>query len=260
MPLASARASDFWDSVRTPGLGAARAAIAAGLDALGRNRAREALERADVATSACPRCAEAHTLRGRALAALGRNGDALGAFERARELAPEALLEPATARLAATSALVVGRADIAIAVLGAAHLGGDPAARDRGELILADAHQASGAAGLPHARALYGAASNRAELAPAVTLGLALALHRSGEIEAALAMARRLQTSEAESATRWPWLPLSERAARIALWLTAVGDLVGAQARWRDASQGGGPFTEHARRELERLALPSRRP
>jgi hypothetical protein len=72
-------------------------------------------------------------------------------------------------------------------------------------------------------------------------------LHRGGEVDASLSMARRLQSSEAERAIRLPWLPPSERAARIALWLTAVGDPAGADARWREASEGGGPFTDHAK-------------
>ena len=250
----SAHASDFWDSVRTPGLGAAKLAIVAGREALGHNRANEALQRADAAIASCPGCADAHTLRGRALAVQGRSGDALAAFERARALDPEALLDAESARVAATCALVVGRADLAVSVLSVAHAASDAAERDASELLLADAHQVSGPSGLANARLLYGAISPRPELGPAATLGLALALHRGGEIEAALAMARRLESSEAEQAVRLPWLPSPERSARLALWLTALGDFAGADARWREASEGGGAFTTHARQTREQLA------
>jgi hypothetical protein len=181
------------------------------------------------------------------LVALGRNGDALAAFERARALDPDALLEATIAQLAAHSSLAVGRADFAIAVLTAARPATDAAQRDRGELLLADAHQVAGPPGSSHARALYGAASPRPELAAAVTLGLALALHRAGEIEPALAMARRLQTHEVEHAARSPWLPPAERAARLALWLTAVGDAAGADRHWREAAEGGNAYADHAR-------------
>lgn len=244
-------ASDFWDAVRNPGSGSMRAHAQAAVRALAANQAAAALHEAELALDACAHCAGAHVLRGRALAVLGRHGEALVELERALAGDPAAFDGESDALTAAGSALHVDRADFALPVLQRA-LGrsSDPAIHARAMGMLADAHQAQGAAGLIHAIAAYRDAGAEADADPGVRAGLALALFRQGEHEPALALARRGDAQAAERAIFARALPPAELAARIAVLRMALGDDVATERAWRNAAEGGGPWVEQARAAL----------
>jgi hypothetical protein len=255
-----AAASDFWDAVRDPGSGSMRAHALAAARALASNQAAAALNEAEHALASCAHCPDALVLHGRALAALGRPGEALPQFQRARELAPAALDAETDALAAAGSALRVDQPAFAAAVLQRA-LGavGDAATRSRALGMLADALQAQGAAGLTQAIAGYRDASADADADPGAAIGLALALFRQGEIEPALALARRADAGETERAIFARALPPAELHARIAVLRMALADDEAAERAWRRAGEGGGPWCDQARAALAAgLARPQR--
>jgi len=243
-------ASDFWDNVRAPGMGAYRLHLRQAQAAFAGNRADVALQEADLAIAMCPDCAEAHVMRGRALLAVGRNGEALSAFERALALDQDALSQAADARAAAHSAINVGKPELGVAVLRRLLEGSDDPRGDPLALImLADALQAEGPATLRSAIVAYREAIEDDASAAQAVLGLALALHRSGDVAQALALLRRTGP-QAGPGTAGGWLSGPERAARVGLWLTAIDDLPAARDAWLRAADGGGPWCDHARATL----------
>ncbi len=240
------RASDFWDEVRNPGLGAHRAHLRQGERALAENRADRALAEAETAIADCAGCAAGYTLRGRALSALGRHAAAVSAFEHALQLQASALDASAGALTAAASAIRIGRPELGAQILGRVlALGGETVARPRALQMLGDALQAQGPQQLRRAIVTYQEALQEPDVPKGTLLGLALALYRDGDPEQGLALARRAPIEAAPSAAKW--LPESERAARLALWLRAIGDDEAADQSWRDAADAGGPWRQQAR-------------
>jgi cytochrome c-type biogenesis protein CcmH/NrfG len=243
----AARASDFWDKVRTPGIGAHRLHLQRGGEALAANRPDLAQQEAEAAILHCPTCGGGHVLRGRALAAIGRNGEAVAAFERAAALQPDALDRCEDAMVAAMCAINVGRAELGVAVLRRMLVGcKDQSTQELGLLMLADALQVLGPAELRNALVAYREAMQDGAMQAQAAIGLALALHRSGDVEQGLTLARRAGMDAGRS-TAGGWLPGPERAARLALWLTAIGDLPAASDAWLRAADGDGPWSNHAR-------------
>ncbi|MFI5308656.1 MAG: hypothetical protein ACHQ53_14955 [Polyangiales bacterium] len=242
-----ARASDFWDEVRNPGLAAQKTHLRRAEQALQENQADRALIEAEAAVASCSACAAGHVLRGRALAALGRLGEAVVAFERALQLSGEALDVENVALVAAAVAIHVGRPDLGVAILTRTLARTqESATRSRGLLMLADALLALGPADLRRAIAAYGQAMADDGARKHAVLGLALALHRKGEEAQAFALARRAE-QEGDPSAASAWLPEPERAARIALWLGAIGDRIAAEQAWLSAAEGDGPWAAHAR-------------
>jgi tetratricopeptide (TPR) repeat protein len=238
-----AAASDFWDEVRSPGLAAHRAQLVHAAEALSRNRASAALHHAEAAIAAQPERAAGHALRGRALLALARHGEATAAFEQALARDPRALDDDAGAEAAAQSALYVGRPDLTLRVANRwLAQTRDARARGRALLMLADALQLSGPSDLRRAVAAYREALIDSAHEQRALLGLALALHRSGEGDEAIALARRAGEKPGPTA-----LPPHELAARTALWLSAIGDRAAAGEAWARAAEGGHVWSEHAR-------------
>jgi tetratricopeptide (TPR) repeat protein len=250
LPLASgARASDFWDEVRNPGLFGHLAHLRKGRDALATNHWDLALAEADAAIALCQDCADGLVLRGRALAASAHPEDAVVAFERALSLRADALDDASDALAAATGALHADHPQLSAAILTRVlALCRDPLARSRALAMLADALQAEGPAELRQAIAAYGEALRDDEARKHALLGLALALHRKGEPAQALSLAR--QAGELETSTPDNWLPESEQQARLALWLSSIGDHSAAAQAWQRAAQSNGPWAEHARAAL----------
>lgn len=241
-----ARASDFWDEVRNPGLFAHREHLRKARDALLANRRDLALTEGEAAIASCAGCADGYALRGRALTASGRHPEAVAAFEQALGLHDDALDASADTFAAALSALHVGRPELAASVLGRAlALAREPVARGRALAMLADALQAQGPSELKRAIATYAEAMRDDQARKYAMLGLALALHRADEREQALLLARRASESDGNPAA--DWLPDSERSARAALWFTAIGDENAAQKAWQQAEAAGGPWAAHAR-------------
>jgi len=240
------RASDFWDEVRSPGLAAQRAHVARGRDALARNQAELALQHADAAIARRPERADGHVLRGRALGALARHGEATAAFEQALAHDAHALDADGDAAAAAQSALIVDRPDLAIQTMaGSLARIRDARARSLALLILADALQAQGPGELRRAIAAYREALVDVSHEKQAMLGLALALHRAGEHDEALALAQRAGVKPDPT-----WLPRHEHAARMALWLLAIGDRPAAEQAWARAAEGGHAWGNHARSAL----------
>lgn len=239
--------SDFWDNVRSPGLGAYRLHLRRATAAIAANRADLALQEADAAVQKCPDCDAAHVVRGRALFGSGRNGEALAAFERALALQPNALNQAADALAAAHCAINVGRPELGVKVLRRLlELGADTRVHALALIMLADALQTQGPETLRIAVVAYREAIEDDAAHAHAVLGLALALHRSGDVEPGLALARRA-LPQAGPGTAAGWLPGAERAARLGLWLLAIGDVPGARDAWLRAADGGGPWCEHAR-------------
>ncbi len=240
-PLA---ASDFWDEVRSPGLSAHRALIAAARELLQANRAELALLRADAAIEKRPERPAGHVVRGRALAALGRSEAALPAFEAALARSGAALDDEHDALVAARTALRCGRFELARAVASRTLARTRSAAtRSAALFLLGDALQASGPEALRRALAVYREALVEDALDKSALLGLALALHRSGDREQALLLAARAKSEPDGSA-----LPPAELAARRGLWLLAIGDETAAAEAFGQAAAQPGPWQEHARK------------
>jgi hypothetical protein len=244
-----ARASDFWDEVRNPGLFAHLGHLRTGRNALATNHAELALIEANAAIASCQDCADGHVLRGRALAASAHQEDAVVAFEHALGLHADALDDASDALPAAISALRSGQPQLSAAILTRTlALCRDPIARSRALAMLADALQAQGPPELRRAIAAYGEAMRDDEARKHALLGLALALHRKGEPAQALSLAR--QAGEPETSSAGNWLPEPERDARLALWLGSIGDHSAAAQAWQRAAENGGPWREHARTAL----------
>jgi tetratricopeptide (TPR) repeat protein len=252
---ASARASDFWDEVRNPGLGAHRMHLRRGREALAGNRAELALTEADAAIARCTNCPAGAVLRGRALSALGRHPEAVAAFETALQHDPEALDGVAADELAlAFSASSAARPELAAQALERLLAQSREAdARTQAIAMLADALQAEGPAELRRAIMTYREAMADDEARKRALLGLALALDRDGAHDEALALARRAGP-ESDPNTTAAWLPETERAARLALWLTAIGDSTAADQAWQRSSEGGGPWARYASEARKRNA------
>ena len=243
-----ARASDFWDELRTPGLAAQRAHLRRGREALLAGHPQLALTEADAALVRCASCADGAVLRGRALAALGRHAQATACFEQAIVLRPQALdddtLDASTAAFSAGSS---GRPAFAMTILERLLARGlDPQTRARATVMLADALQSQGPATLRRAIVTYREAVVDDSVRTQAVLGLALAIDREGEHQEALALARAAGADTGSDATS-RWLPDSEREARRGLWLSSIGDVLGAEQAWTRAAQSEGVWQAHAR-------------
>jgi hypothetical protein len=88
-------------------------------------------------------------------------------------------------------------------------------------------------------------------------LGLALAMHRQGEPQAAAAIARRVRDPALiEHGLLESMQPRAERSARAALWRQSIDDPGAAKAAWQAAALDPGPWQEHAREALSRTPSP----
>ncbi|MGD8862249.1 MAG: tetratricopeptide repeat protein [Myxococcales bacterium] len=241
------RASDFWDEVRTPGLQEYRGLVRRGTRALEENRPLATLELAARAIARLPDRRAAHLLQARAFFALARYGDALRAFERAIELGAGQPLEPHDGVALAVSAIHTARLGIAREALGRAlSASGDPDTRR--DLLVMTAHVtlASGPAHLQRALQLFREALRTAGPDRDTLLGLALATHRDGRAQEALALARRALALDARPRPVGPaWLPGAERAGREAMLHLARGEQEAARRSLRE-SRRAGPWCRHS--------------
>lgn len=245
-----ARASDFWDEVKDPGLGPYRTRVAAGWRSFAERHFEAAVQAAEAAIAAEPRRCEAYLLRGRALGELGRAGDAADAFERALARDPTCADDPEQGGAAARTAAAAGRLDLAATLLerAVARMRDGPARR----LLYAlygDVRMALGPEHLHDAILAYREVL-RHQVDVRASLGLALALRRAGRIEEARVVAANAVAHGRVDAlvARLP-LPAAEKAARLAVALEAAGDAEGARRAWREASEGE-IWRGHAEREL----------
>jgi tetratricopeptide (TPR) repeat protein len=252
----SARASDFWDEVRTPGLRAYRVLVEKAERDLDAGRYAEALEKAESAVDRMSDRPPAHVVRGLALGGLKRYGEAVGAFEQALLLDRAALDDvdhgAAAVRIATRAAAYPLAALILSRLLGRMP---DSPLRNALYAVQGDVLQLLGQEQLSAAVLAYRLALHNGQSGENVTLllGLALALHREGKPEQAAELATRASAPVAvEHSLRSLALPRSERDARMAVWLESRGDFEGAGRAWSTAATEG-PWAGHARQALKRL-------
>ncbi len=251
-----ARASDFWDEVRTPGLRHYRVLVEQSQSALRTGRHQEALQKADRAVARMSGRAPAHVLRALALGAMKRYGDALEPLERALELDDRALDDVEQGEAAVRIAMRTAAYELAERIL--SRLTGTMASGGRRGSLYAlqgDLLQLLGPERLSAAILAYRLALREGDRPerPALLLGLALALHREGKPEQAMELGPQAgDRAAAERALRSLPLPPGERAARLAVMLESLGDRDGARQRWSIAAQAG-TWREHARRSLASL-------
>jgi tetratricopeptide (TPR) repeat protein len=259
-----ARASDFWDEVKTPGLRLYRQRLVETREALAARRWTDAVAAADAAIARLPDRGEARALRGRALTELGRLDEAIGEFEAAIERDPAALDDPETGGGAAILAASVARSDLALRilsrVLGRAASGTSAmqAAR-RADLyaLQADLLLTSGPDRVRDAILSYREALRQSD-DPRVSIGLALALARVGDDLEASDLARGVAAAgRLDGLLAGLHVPAPERAARRAFVLEASGDRAGARAAWAEA-QAHEPWREFAITRERALSEPPR--
>ncbi len=117
--------------------------------------------------------------------------------------------------------------------------------------------QATGPQALDQAIAAYRAALLAVPEHTPALLGLALAMHRQGAREAALAIARRIRDPALiEQGLLENLQPRNERSARAALWRQSIADTAAARSAWQAAAQDPGPWQAHARETLQKAFAP----
>ncbi|MDH5492965.1 MAG: hypothetical protein OEY14_13505 [Myxococcales bacterium] len=260
-----ARASDFWEEVRNPGMRAHGRDMAAGRAALAERQYAQALTAANRARDRHPERADAHVLRALALSGLGHRQDALEAAREALRLDSAAFDAPHEGGGMATTAAEAGDFALAAEILGRLVRMMRPSGLRRFLYALyADVLSALGPEREQDCVRAYQIATRaRAAVDPRVAIGLAIALHRRGEVERAAELARSAQRV-GDLATFLALLPLpeEERAARLAVAAEAAEQSETASEHWARAAAGG-PWAEHASAQLERLneaaATPPRR-
>lgn len=262
IPAQGAAASDFWDEVRTPGLREYRREIVEARAALRAGSFDQALAHAELALARLGQRPEAHAARGRALGGLRRDREACTALSRALEIDESSLDDLEDGAHASVIAATAGSYELAARILSRV-LGRLRAPQPRHELyaLYGDVLLSLGPERLQEAILAYREAVRvQGPGATRVMIGLALALRRSGERLEAADLAREVAGQGRIDATLTGLpVPESERAARRAIVLAAIGDQEGARQAWTEASTGAA-WANHARAELqEPAARPPRR-
>jgi tetratricopeptide (TPR) repeat protein len=254
-PSHAARASDFWEDVRDPGLPAYRADVRRAEVAYRARRYPEALAFAEHARGLRDDLPEAPRLQGLALGAMGHVPDAIAALERALALDPAAFDD---AMIGAEAAHIAVRGEawaLAAAILERAVAAMPPSPSRRafyaeyGDVLLTLGPAHLEASVRAYEVALRDGGGHDARAA----LGLALALHRAGrraDAERRLDEVRRAIRVEGVLASVAG--PLAERNARRALLHEAAGRRSEALAAWEAAAERP-EWAEHARAQIARL-------
>ncbi|MFW5924963.1 MAG: hypothetical protein ACOCV4_02290 [Myxococcota bacterium] len=251
-----ARASEFWEEVRHPGLGAFRHHVERAQERLRAGNAERALREADRAIDALAGRCEGHLMRGRALGELGSLEAAAEALASAVDRDATCADAPEHGGPAAEVAARAGQYALADAILARTLrlMRGGPERRAlyalHGDVLLALGPDRLAEAIRAYEQVLRHQRSVRA------ALGLALALRRADRAAEAEVVAREAVTRGRVDAlvARLP-LPLAEKKARLAVALDVTGDREGARRAWAGASEGPA-WRAHARRERERLTPP----
>jgi hypothetical protein len=254
----TAAASDFWDNIRgaARGEGPAAERLHAARTALAAHRVEQALEALGVVQPGEPGEGQLLIVRARAEAMANRHREALESYERAAAvLDTRTLIAEVDALPMARFALQSARYLLALRAL-SGHADATARPLTRAALRVAEGHalQAIGPDRLEQAIAAYRDALRAVPEHASALLGLALALHRQGARDAALAIAKRVRDpAQLDQSLLENALPASERSARAALWRESIADQSAARASWHEAMQAPGPWREHARATLLKL-------
>lgn len=261
-----ARAGDFWDDVRQPGLTAYRAHVRRARTALSARRTADALDATQTAIETLPDEAEGHALRAIALAESGDQAGMAQEAARALELDEAVYEDPVWGSRIALLLASGGQPELAARVLRRT-LATMPATHLRRQLytLLGDVAQSLGPAQLEEAVRAYRVALKSGPADSRTILGLGLALHRRGELEEAELLLRRA-AAPGPLDQLIAGLPVSpaERAARVAVIAVQRGDLDAARAAFLEAEQGSphAAWASASRAALGRAtsAAPARQP
>ncbi|MBK8172052.1 MAG: hypothetical protein IPK60_17145 [Sandaracinaceae bacterium] len=249
-----ARASDFWEEVRTPGLRAYTRLVLDARRALNTGQNQAALSTSEEAIALLAARSEAQVVRMRALAALNRTSDAHTATRALLLQNAEALNDAQDAAVAARVSAESQDYALAISILERTVNREAPgASRASLFVFLGDMIQCQDTTHIREAVAAYRAGVRAIPADARARLGLALALRRAGErVEAQSALGSLLALGGRMGNTLSPLraiLPASEIAAREGIALDAMQDTAGAREAWTRAAADG-PWQEFARREL----------
>jgi len=246
-PRAASADSDFWDRIREPGLSEYRQEVEAAWEAFRARRFDEAIATAKRAVDQLPERPEAHVVLALACGEAGRLRPAIDAIESALEADPAALDDLAQGVSAAELAATAGSYDLARRIL-ARLVGRMESDRRRARLyvLYGDVLLTLGPRHLSSAVAAYREAMRHQRGDdPRLLLGLALALRRAGSPTEAMDLARRAaERGHFDARLRTVPIPESEKAARRALALLAIGDQEGARRAFGEAAEG--PWRAHA--------------
>ncbi len=246
--------SDFWDEVRRPGTRVYREEVTRARRALRARRFNRAAQLAQDASERLPDRPEAHVVLGLARGELGDNEGGAEALERALDLDPAALDDPLDGGQGADLLARAGHHDRAGVLLGRL-LGRMSEGPNRQNLyvLYGDVLSVLGPERLSDAERAYREALRAVAHDPRAAIGLALVLHRQNGDEDEWRQLAELVATRGRVDELLNSLPIpdSERFARKAVALLAIGDRGGARSAWDHAREG--VWADHAARASEAL-------
>ena len=258
-----ARASDFWDEVRTPGLRVWREDLARARLALRARRFVQAREAATLAIQTLPERAEGYVVRARVSAEQGvvegAREDLLAALERDESSLDSPEDGTPAAEVLARAGDYETAARVLQRVLGRMRSGGS---RRMLYGLYGDVLMSLGPERLVDAVRAYREALRAARHDPRSSLGLALALRRTPDADRDAPEWRDLARTVAargrvEALLASLPIPDAERAARRAITLEAMDDVAGAVEAWAAVDEG--VWASHAADQAGELTTPRRR-
>jgi len=253
-PRPAAADSDFWEEVRRPGTRAYREEVTRARRALRARRFNRAVQLAQNAAERLPDRPDAYVVLGLARGELGERELGAAALERALELDPAALDDPLDGGQGADLLARAGHHERAAMLLGRL-LGRMSEGPNRQNLyvLYGDVLSVLGPDRLSDAERAYREAIRAVAHDPRAAIGLALVLHRQNGDEDEWRQLAELVATRGRVDELLNSLPIpdSERFARKAVALLAIGDRGGARSAWDHAREG--VWAEHAERASEAL-------
>lgn len=246
--------SDFWAEVRRPGTRAYREEVQRARRALRARRFNRSAQLAESASERLPDLPDAWVVLGLARGELGAIDQGAAALVRALELDPASLDDPLDGGQGADLLARAGDHERASMLLGRL-LGRMSEGPNRQNLyvLYGDVLSVLGPERLADAERAYREALRAVAHDPRAAIGLALVLHRQGGDESEWRQLAELVATRGRVDELLGSLPIpdSERAARKAVALLAIGDRAGARSAWDHAREG--VWADHARQASEAL-------
>lgn len=248
-----ARASDFWDEVKNPGLRHYRLNLAASQEALRARRFTEARERASLARDLFPERVEAYLLSGIAAGEEELDDELVTNLTRGLDLFEEGTVDSRLLVRAATTAARAHEFEIAVPFLRSVLRTMRPGShRNHLFCLFADSLMALGPGQLSDAVRAYREAARRPGTFRAqARIGLSLALRRQGQPDWRTHL-EGLTERDLERVNTQVLLPEGERAARDALYRESQDDDEGARAGW-ELAMAVEPWSEFTRAQIEAM-------